>query len=456
MAKGSERAPHGLLRLYEHFQRLLTADGASVISTFALALLPITGFVGAAVDYSRANSARTAMQAAVDATALMMSKTASSLNETQLQTKASDYFNALFTRPEVTNITVVTTYSNLAGSQLYFKASGKVKAEFMRVMGFDKFDISAASTVKWGNKRLRVALVLDNTGSMSSSGKMTALKTATKNLLTELQNAATNNGDVYVSIVPFSKDVNVGASNFTASWVDWTEWDNKNGNCTGYTSWFKPKTKNSCLNNSGTWTVANHNTWNGCVTDRGNTGEPNAGNYDTNVVQPNPAITATLFPAEQFSDCTEAVKALSYDWSGMTTLVNNMTPNGNTNQGIGLAWGWLSLVGGGPFPAPPPLDANYQYEQVIILLTDGLNTENRWYDNQAPIDNRQAMTCNNVKAAGITLYTVQVNTGGDPTSQLLKDCASSLSKFFLLTSADQMVATFSHIATELTKLRLAL
>ena len=41
---------------------------------------------------------------------------------------------------------------------------------------------------------------------------MTALKTATTNLLTQLQNAVTNDGDVYVSIVPFSKDVNVGAA----------------------------------------------------------------------------------------------------------------------------------------------------------------------------------------------------------------------------------------------------
>ena len=44
---------------------------------------------------------------------------------------------------------------------------------------------------------------------------------------------------------------------------------------------------------------------------------------------------------------------LSYDWTGMKTLVDNMMPGGNTNQGIGLAWGWLSLVGGGPFPSPP-------------------------------------------------------------------------------------------------------
>ena len=30
------------------------------------------------------------------------------------------------------------------------------------------------------------------------------------------------------------------------------------------------------------------------------------------------------------------------------------------------------------------------------------------------------MTCDNIKAAGIVLYTIQVNTGGDPTSTLLK------------------------------------
>ena len=94
--------------------------------------------------------------------------------------------------------------------------------------------------------------------------------------------------------------------------------------------------------------------------------------------------------------------ALSYNWTSMTTLVNNMSPGGNTNQ----AWpalGWMSLVGGGPFPTPPAMDPKYQYQQVIILLTDGLNTQDRWYTDQASIDARQAMTCDNIKAAGITL-----------------------------------------------------
>jgi hypothetical protein len=146
---------------------------------------------------------------------------------------------------------------------------------------------------------------------------------------------------------------------------------------------------------------------------------------------------------------------LSYDWAGMTSLVNSMTSNGNTNQGIGLQMGWQSLVGGGPFPVPPAMNPNYKYTQVIILMTDGLNTQNRWYTSQSQIDTRQATTCANIKAAGVVLYTVQVNTGGDPTSTLLKNCATDASKFFLLTSATQMVSTFTQIGTALSNLRIA-
>jgi len=63
-------------------------------------------------------------------------------------------------------------------------------------------------------------------------------------------------------------------------------------------------------------------------------------------------------------------------------------------------------------------------------LTDGLNTEDRWYTNQASIDARQQIMCDNVKAAGITLWTIQVNTGGDPTSTLLQNCATMRASSF--------------------------
>jgi len=157
------------------------------------------------------------------------------------------------------------------------------------------------------------------------------------------------------------------------------------------------------------------------------------------------------------------VKALSYDWTGMASVVNSMSPGGSTNQAIGLQLGWMSLVGGGPFPAPPAFDPLYQYTQGIILLTDGLNTQDRWYGDgstvgsaqDAEIDARQATTCDNIKAAGIVLYTIQVNTGGDPTSTLLQNCASTSDKFYLLTTASEINTTFNTIGTNLTKLRVA-
>jgi Flp pilus assembly protein TadG len=437
------------------------AAGGNVVMTFALATVPMIGFVGSAIDYSRGNSAKAAMQGAIDATGLILSKNTSTITKQ----RATDIFNAQFHRTDVTNIDVNPVYSNTNGSQVVVTATAIVPTTFMKVMGFSELPITATTTIKWGNTRLRVALVLDNTGSMGQDGKLAALKTATNNLLTQLQNAATTPADVYVSIIPFSKDVNVDSVNYSQNWVDWTDWDGLNGHCNNNNY----STYNTCsVTHNHTWTPDNHNTWNGCITDRGTpgnppgtTGAPSPQNTDTNVVAPVVGNKDTLFPAEQFSGCTQRVMALNYNWSSMTTLVNNMVANGNTNQGIGLDLGWFSLVGGGPFPTPPVIDGNYQYSKVIILLTDGLNTQNRWYNQQSQIDTRQQMTCNNINAAGITLYTVQVNTRGDPTSQLLRNCAGSpgrypdADKFFLLTSSNAIITTFQQIGTSLSNLRVA-
>lgn len=440
--------------LYFRFRAALrnfrSACRGNVAVTFAFATLPVIGTIGAAVDYSHANAVKADMQAALDSTALMLSKNAASLTDSQLQTEAQSYFVSLFNRPEASGTSVSASYSSTGGSSLVVSATTSVPTDIMGIIGYRWISLNAKSIAKWGSSRLRVALVLDNTGSMADNNKMTALKTATSNLLSQLRSAATTNGDVYVSIVPFVKDVNLDRVNYGANWIDWTSWNTKNGNCSiwGYNS------QNSCTSHGGTWSVANHNTWNGCVVDRGGQTAPDTANYDTNVIQPSTNITATLFSAEQYSSCPQAAMGLSYDWSTMTTLVNNMAPAGNTNQAIGLALGWMSLTGGGPFSVPA-MDPGYTYKQAVILLTDGQNTQDRWYTTQSSIDARQQMTCNNIKTAGITLYTVQVNTGTDPTSTLLQNCASSSDKFFLLTSADQIVTAFNTIGTSLTKLYVA-
>jgi Flp pilus assembly protein TadG len=414
----------------------------SVAPLAALALVPLIVAAGAAVDYSRASAAHAAFQTALDSTALALSKTASGKSEAELQTAAEQTFKAVLERNDVQNLTVTAAYSSDAGSKLTLTASGSIPADFADFLGVDNIAINATATSTWGNTRLRVALVLDNTGSMSRDDKMTALKTATQNLLTQLQDAATVPDDVYVSIVPFNKDVNVGASNVDATWLRWDLWEAQNGTCSD--GWHN-SSQSSCTGHGGVWTPAAHSAWNGCVTDRDQ-------NFDT--TNDAPGAGATLYPAEQYSSCPAQLMGLSNDWTALSSKVDDMQPNGNTNQAIGLQMGWQSLTAA-PFTVPAK-DPNYQYTQAIILLSDGLNTQDRWYGNSSSIDARQQTTCDNIKAAGIVIYTVQVNTGGDPTSTLLKNCASDSSKFFLLTSSTQIVTTFNQIGTALSNLRLAM
>ena len=52
-------------------------------------------------------------------------------------------------------------------------------------------------------------------------------------------------------------------------------------------------------------------------------------------------------------------------------------------------------------------------------------------------------------------YGIITNTGGDPISTLLRNCATDSSKFFLLTSASEIVTTFNQIGTALSNLRVA-
>jgi Flp pilus assembly protein TadG len=436
------------------FQRFLDDRSGSVLPLLGLAAIPVVGLIGASVDYSRAAAVQTAMQAAVDSTSLALAKGAASSSADQLQTNAQAYFNALFTRTDAATPTVSVSYSTSGGSQVVVTATSSVKTMFMGIMGFNQLPVVATSTSTWGNNRLRVALVLDNTGSMadgSPTSKISALQTATHNLLGQLQTAATVNGDVYVSIIPFSKDVNVDPSNSSQSWVDFTQWDQDNQ--------VQVQTGQTCgYNHSGNWRCrptytsqpADHSTWNGCVTDRDQ-------NYDT--LNTSPASGAT-FPAEQYSSCPASLMTQSYDWTSLGTKVDAMVAAGNTNQAIGLAWGWQSLTTGSPLNAPAK-DSSYQYQDIVILLSDGLNTQDRWYTNATSIDNRQRILCDNMKNAHVTIYAIQVNTSNDPASAVMQYCAGTTAgvadagKYYLLTTPTQIITTFNQIGVGLSKLRIS-
>jgi Flp pilus assembly protein TadG len=446
------------LGLLARFRR---ADGGNVAVLFGIAIVPVLVSVGTAIDYARVNNARTAMQAALDTAALMISKDATGLSAAEINQKAQVYFNSLYKHPEAQGVVINATYTNSAsaGSKIVLNGTASMNTDFMRVVGYPTIDFGASSTTVWGTTKLRVALALDNTGSMASAGKMSALKTAAKSLLDQLQSAAKTNGDVYVSIVPFAKDVNVDTSNKSAKWLRWDL-----GQCTKSAGWWGSTvlgflTQTDCTNQGGdNWTATSSNGWTGCVSDRVDT--PTA--YDTLSTAPfNTKATAnnisdrnTQFPAENYSDCPTSILPLTYDWTALKNKVDAMQPQGNTNQAIGMAWGWLSLLQQEPFNAPAE-DANYKYTKAVILLSDGDNTQNRNSSSASAIDARQRLLCDNAKASGITIYTIQVNTANDNTSSVMSYCASSTSNYFATTSASGINTAFSSIGSALSKLRIA-
>ena len=566
------------LRIATWFSRKLAelkqCQRGNVAMIFGLALIPIVGLVGVAIDYSRANSAKTSLQSALDAAALMLSREVSSLSQSELNQKALAYVQANLNRTDLKGLTVTPTFTNTSGGELKLRGQASIDTTITSILGVEQMNIADNSTIKWGNTKLRVALVLDTTGSMNSAGKMPALKTAAKNLLTQLESAASNNGDVYVSIVPFSKNVNVGKSNYNAGWIDWTDWEAEpaildtaksgakpanwaqlgpnstcpfntqstygfrcvftahstsnvttipssglicpgrdggqkssvligniyngcytsvvtEGNSTGSSAACPSNTDSylsgtngttdtcSCRgggrNKNCTWNFYEHvwrgsaaaaparSTWNGCVTDRGTSSGP-SNDYDRKVDAPNFNIAASKFSANQYYNCSPQVTALNYNWNSMKSAVDTLYPDGATNQPIGMVHGWQSLVGGGPFPNPPAKDPNFIYNEVIVLMSDGLNTLDRWYGNgsstSTSVDKRMyesatVGTCANVKAAGVTIYAVHVNTDSDSLSTLLRNCASSPDKFWMVTSGTALNDVFNQIGTELSQLRIA-
>jgi hypothetical protein len=223
-----------------------------------------------------------------------------------------------------------------------------------------------------------------------------------------------------------------------ASWIRWTEWEAANGTC----SKSKQKTKSACESNNGTWTPAKKNTWNGCVWDRDQS-------YDVNNSATSINLPSTLYSAHQAANCPASMLTMTNDWTALNNKVDAMTPTGNTNVTIGLQVAFQMLSPVAPFNASAPKN---DLDKVIILLTDGDNTQNRWSTSQTAIDNRTKLACANVKAANIKLYTVRVIDGN---ATLLKDCATNPNMYYDVQNASQLSAVFSTIAQNLANLRLA-
>src|SRR5665213_2759430 len=114
------------------------SNSGNVALIFAVSLIPMLAATGSVVDYTRAAMARSQLQDSLDATALFLSKDATtpSLTQTQLNAKAKTYFNVNYTNKDAipSTVTLAPVY-NSSGPSVTVGGTTTVPTDFMSVLG---------------------------------------------------------------------------------------------------------------------------------------------------------------------------------------------------------------------------------------------------------------------------------------------------------------------------------
>ncbi|MET3890635.1 Flp pilus assembly protein TadG [Bosea sp. OAE506] len=400
----------------------------NVAVLFGFAAVPLIGLAGAVVDYGRAASARTTLNAAVDSAALMVARDASKMTDSQLRTRAEALIRANFSGNTSATLDGYTVTIDRTARTVNVTANGTVETSLARVMGFDTVAVASSAQSAWGTNTIELALVLDNTGSMAASNKMTELKKASLDLLKIMKDASTATDQIRISVVPFATQVRLPTSYKDAPWLRYDQ------------------TRTIGSGRSRTTETITKATWQGCISDRD---KPNDVS-DANAVA---GVNATLYPADFCAQSTlTPMRPLTSDWTALESTVNAMTPVGNTNVTIGAAWGMASLSQGAPLPEAAATSTP-RLTKYMILLTDGDNTQNRFGDSQTTMDQRTAAACASAKTAGIRVYSIRVIDGN---SSLLRGCASETSMYYEVSNASQLGPIFQQIAREISQIRLTM
>ncbi|TVR07969.1 MAG: VWA domain-containing protein [Salinarimonadaceae bacterium] len=398
--------------------RLMRNDRGATAMIFGLALVPLVLLAGAAVDYSRSTDAKTQLQRALDMTALTLASRSRDLDDSQLVNVGQEIFRDVIARRADVEFGAIEVARS--EDEVVVRGSAVVRNAFMSVAGLHTTTIGAVSAASdGGDKKIELALVLDNTGSMAWLNRMDELQIASNNLLSTLNRATPDDDTIRVSIVPF--DVGVRVNPGAYRYADWVRFDSENDR---------------------------HN-WRGYIIDRDLP-------YYTGAEPAVPADPETLYPARPGNPGLAPIIPLTSVRSGYADLraaVSAMRPNGCTNITVGAAWGNAVLRSDGPLPgARPPGEEGV--EKIMILLTDGDNTRSRYVAGAScsiaagrPIDPSTLSACESAKRDGVTVYTVRLIEGN---AAMLRNCASTGANgqplYFDVRDASQLNGVFQSIA----------
>lgn len=417
------------LRKSSALTRFKRDENGNIAIIFGLALVPMLLFMGAAVDYTRANQVHTRLQSSIDAAALALTHEPKGTPLAALQAKGQKMFEANFAAAAGEPVPVISL--DVQAKTIKVSASGVVSTSFIKLGGQDTITVGANSVAAFGTKNLELALALDNTGSMGQNGKIQALRSAVSKTLTDLQAKSRTPGDIKVSLVPFTTQVKVAKTYVNAPWLRW----------------------DVTLENTGLSAAdrapPTQAAWTGCLSDRDQ-------NYDALSVPANGL--QSKYPASKCqNDGLLAMMPLTSDLDSIRAQSNQMQPLNNTNVTVGFVNGLSTLRPDHPFGANSVDNADT--EKYLVLLTDGDNTANRYGDNHysaligAPvIDARLMAACQQAKTDGkIKVITIRVMDGNAP---LLRSCASDPSLYYDVQNAGQIQGVFDDIFKRITKVHL--
>jgi Flp pilus assembly protein TadG len=197
--------------------------GGNVALLFAFLSVPMLMLGGAAVDYGLATRLETKLQAATDATALLLCQTPLTTSQADLNTMAQTTMaGAMGASDLVVDPLAITTNPR----KITLTAHKLSTAFFGGLTGTKRINPGAVSQCATPlPKTFEIALVLDNTGSMAESSggqsKLKAVQTAATNFVNYVSTSAAFSSATKIAVVPFAGAVAVDPSAFRyASWID--------------------------------------------------------------------------------------------------------------------------------------------------------------------------------------------------------------------------------------------
>jgi Flp pilus assembly protein TadG len=456
-------------------RRFWRDETGSIGLTFPLMVVPLTMLVGVTVDYADLAGKRSFLQSVQDS-AILATNNGGSLTQPTAQGAVKSYMNAHI-EASSHRFDNITTKVSLSDDQRTVTAvtNAEVNSSFLGMIGRSKNTITVTSRTERGMDNIvELALVLDTTGSMAASNKMTTLKSSARLLVDTLTTDPKN--DVSIALVPFAQYVNVGTGNRGASWMtstqDYTTTTNVPASCTtrrDVVSQTNCRNVTVTSNNDGVITTriqrqcdnvmgppyqvctpastrTNTFRWTGCV---GSRPQPN------HVTDANGAIP---YPALFNTNCGTAIVPLNKNYSSLKTTIDNLNPSGETYGPAGLIWGWNVLSPAAPFTQAKAYDPDRRKpRKVMVFMTDGVNTRSmnsptattHTGSNRADADAATTALCSNVKDAGIEMFVIALMVDDLATQNMLRSCSSSTKHYFNASDTQLLKDAFEQIARSL-------